>query len=128
MSDAKPVEHGPGKAATPDTFDAFLRLAELWELNTDHRLTLLGSPARSTYFKWRKERGSMSADTEERISHLLAIFKALQILFPEPARADAWLRRCNAFFGERSALEVMLGGQLADILTVRAYLDAQRGG
>lgn len=70
----------------------------------------------------------MSADTEERISHLLAIFKALQILFPDPDRADAWLRRSNRFFDGRSAVEVMLGGRLADILSVRNYLDAQRGG
>lgn len=127
MPDVKHAEHGPAHAA-PDSFDAFLWLAKLWDLSTDQRITLLGSPARSTYFKWKKERGAMSADTEERISHLLAIFKALQILFPDPQRADAWLRRSNAFFGERSALDVMLAGQLADILSVRAYLDAQRGG
>ncbi len=125
MPDAK---HGRAHAPSTDSFEAFLRLAEIWGLSTDQRITLLGSPARSTYFKWKKERGVMSVDTEERISHLLAIFKALQILFPDPQRADAWLRRSNAFFGDRSALDVMLAGQLADILSVRAYLDAQRGG
>ena len=128
MPDVKPAAHRTAQAAAPGSFDAFLRLAELWDLNIDQRITLLGSPARSTYFKWRKEGGAMSADTEERISHLLAIFKALQILFPDPHRADAWLRRSNAFFGERSALDIMLAGRLADILSVRAYLDAQRGG
>lgn len=128
MPDSKPASKRLAHTDTHDSFDAFLRLAELWDLSTDQRITLLGNPARSTYFKWRKERGAMSADTEERISHLLAIFKALQILFPDPDRADAWLRRNNAFFGERSALDVMLAGQLADILSVRTYLDAQRGG
>lgn len=128
MPDAKPVAPRSTEDTTSDSFEAFLRLADLWDLSTEQRITLLGSPARSTYFKWRKERASMSADTEERISHLLAIFKALQILFPDPDRADTWLRRSNSFFEERSAMDVMLGGQLADILTVRAYLDAQRGG
>lgn len=111
-----------------DDFKAFLALADLWRLNTDQQVTLLGSPARSTYFKWKKEGALLSADTDERISHLLAIFKALQILFPDPGRADEWLRRPNRFFEGRSAVEVMLGGKLADILAVRAYLDAQRGG
>lgn len=112
----------------PDPLRAFFALAETWGLTTEQQIVLLGSPARSTYFKWKKEGGSTSTDTEERISHLLSIFKALQILFPDSSRADAWLRRSNQFFEHRSALDVMLGGRLADILSVRTYLDAQRGG
>lgn len=107
---------------------AFFALAELWELNTDQQIVLLGSPSRSTYFKWKKEKGEVSGDTQERISHLMAMFKALQIHFPEPLRADRWLRRSNRFFQGQSALEVMLGGRLQDIIRVREYLDAERGG
>jgi uncharacterized protein (DUF2384 family) len=126
MPDVHQSESLGGRQA--DGFTVFLEVAERWGLNTEDQLTLLGNPARSTYFKWKKEGGQLSADTEERVSHLLAIFKSLQILFPEPARADAWLLRPNQFFDGRSALDVMLGGNLADILLVRAYLDAQRGG
>jgi hypothetical protein len=45
-------------------------------------------------------------------------------------RADEWVRRPNAapLFGGRSALDRMLGGQVADLYVVRQYLDAQRGG
>ena len=64
----------------------------------------------------------------ERISHLVSILKALEILLPGPARADQWLRRPNAWFDDRSAIAVMLDGGLADIYNVRVYLDAQRGG
>jgi uncharacterized protein (DUF2384 family) len=110
-------------------FKAFIALAEAWNLSAEQQIVLLGSPARSTYFKWKKDRSiQLSTDTEERISHLLSIYKALQILFPERGRGDEWLRRANQFFKGRSALDVMLGGQLADIWKVRAYLDAQRGG
>ena len=65
----------------------------------------------------------------ERISYLLGIYKALQMLFPEPAQADAWVKKPNQapLFGGRSALERMLGGQVADLYVVRQYLDAQRG-
>ena len=128
MPNANNAESSPTSSPTPDGLAAFFALADTWRLNTDQQIALLGSPARSTYFKWKKEGGLMSPDTEERISHLLAIFKALQILFPDPSRADAWLRRPNRFFEGRSALEVMLGRKLADIFSVRAYLDAQRGG
>ena len=58
----------------------------------------------------------------------MAIYKALQILFPDPDRADAWLRRPSRVFEGRSALDVMLGGRLQDIIRVREYIDAQRGG
>ena len=126
MPDVHQSESLGGRQA--DGFTVFLEVAERWWLNTDDQLTQLGNPARSTYFKWKKEGGQLSTDTEERVSHLLGIFKSLQILFPEPARADAWLLRPNQFFDGRSALDVMLGGNLADILLVRAYLDAQRGG
>jgi uncharacterized protein (DUF2384 family) len=124
--DAHRVDEAPEAATT--AFGVFLALAEQWRLSVDNQLILLGSPARSTYFKWKKDGRQLPTDTEERISHLLGIFKALQILFPDPARADAWLSRPNQFFDGRSALDVMLGGALQDILLVRGYLDAQRGG
>ena len=46
------------------------------------------------------------------------------------ARADEWLRKPNSapLFGGHSALDRMLGGQVADLYVVRQYLDAQRGG
>jgi len=107
---------------------AFQQLAEVWGLSTDQQLQLLGSPGRSTFFKWKKDGGSLPRDTVERISHLLAIYKALQILMPERGRADDWISRPNAYFKGSSALDVMLNGQVVDILKVRQYLDVQRGG
>lgn len=105
----------------------FFTLADAWELPTDQQILLLGSPARSTFFKWKKDGGLVSRDTEERISNLLSIYKALQILIPDPVAADAWVRRPNAYFDGASALSIMLGGRLEDILQVRRYVDAQRG-
>jgi hypothetical protein len=128
MPDVTHVESDHASGSAPDGFAVFFALADQWQLTTDQQITLLGAPARSTYFKWKKEGGLLSVDTEDRISHLLGIFKALQILFPDPGRADAWLRSSNRFFADRCALDVMLGGKLADILSVRTYLDAQRGG
>ena len=122
---------GPVSAVFFDTtrtgLEAFFRIAELWRLSGDEQLRLLGSPARSTFFKWKREGGALPADTIERISHILAIFKALEILIPEPAVADSWIRRENSYFEGQSALDVMLGGQVVDIYRVRQYVDAQRG-
>jgi hypothetical protein len=109
---------------------AFERIAAAWGLTVNEQMSLLGIKSRSTFFKWRKDPAvQLPADTLERLSYLLGIYKALQLLFAEPASADAWLRRPNdaAPFGGRSALERMLSGQVADLYVVRQYLDAQRG-
>lgn len=119
---------GAEAARIPAVMDAFARLAEDWNLSTDEQLTLLGSPGRSTFFKWKKSGGNLPQDTIERISHMLGIYKSLQILLPNPASADGWIKKPNAYFDDRSALEVMLDGQVVDIYRVREYLDAQRGG
>src|ERR1700761_3884493 len=109
---------------------AFTRIAELWHLSIAEQLTLLGITSRSTYFKWRKEpQPKLPRDTLERLSYLLGIYKALQLLLPDASAADEWIRRPNEapLFGGKSALERMLSGNVADLYLVRQYLDAQRG-
>lgn len=109
----------------------FFRIAELWRLSVDEQIVLLGSPARSTYFKWKKEGAeTLGRDVLERISYVLGIYKDLQLLLPDTAAADEWVRRPNEAvpFGGRSALERMLSGHVADLYEVRRYLDAERGG
>jgi hypothetical protein len=113
---------------TLNDLQPFFRMAELWNLSTEQQITLLGKPARSTFFKWKKEGGAISNDTAERVSHLISIYKALQILLPNPSGADDWLHRSNRVFEGRTALDVMLGGGMADLIAVRTYLDNQRGG
>ena len=129
------AETAPRYQARADTLSApglraFFRLAERWNLRIAEQRKLLGDPPESTFYKWKREQdGALSRDTLERISYLLGIFKALAILFPDPARADAWLRKPNTAptFGGHSALERMLSGNVADLFVVRQYLDAQRG-
>jgi hypothetical protein len=108
----------------------FFRIADLWGLSVDEQLTLLGSPGRSTYFKWKKDgAATLPRDVLERISYVLGIYKALQILLPDEAAADAWVRQANDAvpFGGRSALDRMLAGGVVDLYEVRRYLDAERG-
>jgi len=109
----------------------FFRIAELWALSVDEQVTLLGRPSRSTYFKWKKDGAeSLPRDVLERISYVLGIYKDLQLLLPDEAAADTWVRRPNEAqpFGGRSALERMLSGNVSDLYEVRRYLDGERGG
>src|SRR5688572_9012858 len=109
---------------------AFGRIAEQWGLSTEEQRQLLGQPPRSTFFAWRKApaQAALSRDTLERLSLLLGIYKSLQILLPDAAAADAWVKKPNAAFGGASALALMLGGNIGDLLRVRRWLDAARGG
>jgi hypothetical protein len=108
---------------------AYARIAEHWGLSIDEQRRLLGEPPRSTFFAWRKQpdKASLPRDTLERLSNLLGIYKSLQILLPEAAAADAWVRKPNAAFGGQSALAQMLAGNVSDLNRVRRLLDAARG-
>jgi hypothetical protein len=120
----------PEKLA-PAALRTFFRIASAWELTLAEARALLGDPPESTYYKWKSGKvGSVPSDLLERISYVLGIYKALQILLPEPGAADAWVRRPNTapLFNGRSALELMLSGRVADLFLVRQYLDWERGG
>jgi hypothetical protein len=117
---------GAGQSRIPAELETFFAIADKWKLSADEQITLLGSPGRSTFFKWKKDGGALPSDTRERLSHLLGIWKSLRILFTQDERAEAWVQAKNRYFDGASALDVMLEG-MSGIIRVRRYLDAQRG-
>jgi len=119
---------------TPQAAQAALRtfwkLSDAWKLGTAEQTTLLGV-GKTTLYQWKQGKaGPLDRHVLERLSYLFGIYAALQILLPVAERADEWIRKPNdaPLFGGRSALERMMGGQVADLYVVRHYLDAQRGG
>ena len=107
----------------------FFAIARAWGLSATDERALLGWPPSSTFHKNKSGNGGvLSFDSLTRISLVLGIYKALQILYRDPQLADAWISRPNAAFGGQSALERMLAGDLSDLAAVRAHLDAARGG
>ncbi len=129
----------PRPAGTPDldseelgstALTAFFNITDRWGLSAEDERTLLGSPPRSTFFKWKSERSAkLSPDTVERISYVMGIYKALRILLPTQESAHAWVKKPNSAppFAGKSALERMLAGRVVDLADVRRYLDAERG-
>jgi hypothetical protein len=71
----------------------------------------------------------LDADKLLRISYLIGIFKALNILHRE-VLADEWMRLPNAnrIFGGATPLDYMMRGGAPAMQTVRRLLDARRGG
>ena len=107
---------------------AFFNLAAEWGLRREEQVVLLGAPSERTFYRWRAGKvAGLPRDTLERISVLVGIYKAINILLPVKERAAAWIKRPNKAFGGASALEVMLKGQVDNLYQVRRYLDAWRG-
>ena len=101
-----------------------------WQVSNEEAMTLLGKPSRATYYNWKKgkfARGGQNFDLATRLSYILGIYKALQILFQSPDTADQWINKKNTVFGGQSALDRMLAGQITDLAAVRDYLDSVRG-
>jgi hypothetical protein len=108
---------------------AFFNLADAWNLTTEEQRALLGGVSRSTFHRWKKDREALlSLDQLERISHLLGIYKNLQILLP--TSGNDWVRQPNdnPLFAGRPAIDLMVQGGITWLHRVRAFLDAQRGG
>jgi hypothetical protein len=111
-------------------FRTFARVADAWGLSAAEQQRLLGIPATSTFYRWRRDPPAvLPPDLLERFSYLFGIYKALHILL-KGERADGWIRRPNddPLFAGRPPLERMLRGQVADLYVVRQFLDWQRGG
>ena len=109
-------------------FRAAVNLFRLWGLSDEQAATLLDLPLRS-FRRWKAAGPArLGRDGAARLSNLMGIHKALRLTFVEPQRGYDWIRAANAAFGGKSALEVMLGGELTDLIRVRRYLDAERGG
>lgn len=108
---------------------AAVQLFAHWGLSDREAAILLGGIAPRTYQRWKSGQiGRLDRDLKARLSNLMGIHKALRLIFSDAERSYAWVRQPNEAFGDRSALDVMLAGDLTDLMRVRRYLDAERGG
>lgn len=136
-SEVKPVEpvelhsaHLDSRRLSGPAIRAFFRIGDAWGLSVEEQMDLLGLESRSTYFSWKRAQDArLDRDQLERVSHVLGIYKSLQILFSARAQADAWVKKPNTapLFAGRPALNRMRDG-IRGLFAVREYLDAQRGG
>ena len=117
--------------ADRDALVEFFEIARRWELSRDEQAVLLGTD-RADVECWEGGLNSaeLSDETRARLSDLLEISDALQVLLPIPERADAWVRQPNAapMFGGATALSYMLRGRLSDMRDVALYLVAHCSG
>ena len=110
---------------------AFFGIAGKWGLDAEQQRGLLGWPSRSAFYNWKAADGvTLPYDTLVRLSLILGIYKALHILYPDPAFADGWMTmpNRNPLFGGGTPLAYALHGGTVGLSEVRRLLDARRGG
>lgn len=109
---------------------AFFRLVQAWQVRDEAARQLLGGVSNSVYDQLKRDkRKTLDQDKLTRISVLLGIFKALNILYSRKL-ADAWVNLPNAhpmFHGE-APLAYMIRGGVPALLRVRQLLEARRAG
>ncbi|MHA6325892.1 MbcA/ParS/Xre antitoxin family protein [Roseivivax sp. CAU 1753] len=109
---------------------AVVNLFAKWGLSDEEARQVLGGLPARTWARWKTGAiGRIDRDLATRLSLLLGIHKATRYLFNRDLqRAYGWIRARNTVFGGQSALDVLLGGQIIDLYSVRRYLDAERSG
>jgi len=116
---------------SPSALKAFFNIVERWHVRDKDARRLLGGISNGPYYDMKKnpEGRVLDADKLLRISYLIGIFKALNILHRE-ALADEWVRLANTnrIFSGGTPLGYMVKGGVPAMQTVRRLLDARREG
>ena len=115
---------------SPSAVRAFFNIIARWGLRDEDAKQLLGGLSNGPYYEMKK-RPNRVLDTDRllRISYLIGMFKALNILYSKKL-ADEWMRlpNTNRIFGGQTPLAYIIKGGLPAMQTVRRLLDARRGG
>jgi hypothetical protein len=115
---------------SPSAIKGLLRIATQWKLRDEDTRELLGGISSGSFYDM-KGRTAKTLDTDRltRISLLIGIYKALNILYSAKL-ANAWitLPNTNPMFGGDLPLNYLKKGGIPAFMRVRQLLDARRGG
>lgn len=109
---------------------AFFAIMARWKVRDEDARALLGGVSNGPFYEMKRNpERVLDVDRLTRVSYLIGIFKALNILHGR-ALADQWVHLPNRhpIFGGQPPLAVMLQGGLPALQLVRRLLDARRAG
>jgi hypothetical protein len=114
---------------SPAALRGFFAIMSRWQVRDEVARQLLGGVSNGTFYEMKRDASRVcSADELTRISYLIGMFKALNVLHDE-ALADAWMQlpNTNRLFGGGTPLEYVTRGGIPAMEQVRRLLDARRG-
>ncbi|WP_119392840.1 antitoxin Xre-like helix-turn-helix domain-containing protein [Taklimakanibacter lacteus] len=115
---------------SPSAVRAFFNIMNRWGVRDEDARMLLGGISNGPFYEMKKKSERvLDIDRLQRVSYLVGIFKALNVLYSEKL-ADAWIQlpNSNRIFGGQTPLAYMIRGGLPAMQIVRRLLDARRGG
>jgi len=118
------------KRLSPAALKAFFAIVARWKVRDEDARALLGGVTNGPFYEMKRHPDRvLDVDRLTRVSYLIGIFKALNILHGR-ALAEQWvhLPNRNPIFGGRTPLAFMIQGGLPALQTVRRLLDARRAG
>jgi len=122
----KAVQEKLSRTAVP----AFFKIAKEWRLKDGSARQLLGGVSNGVFYQLKHgQKKVLDQDKLTRISLLVGIFKALNILYSRKL-ADSWvsLPNANPMFAGEMPLTYLIKGGVPALVRVRQLLDARRGG
>lgn len=102
--------------------EALSRIADRWKLKQQDLPALLGTSPRTVRAWYKSPPARLDRHVLERISHLLAIYNALNAVFGTPF-GDQWVHQRNHAFGDRAPIELLRAGGFTELVDIRRYLD-----
>ncbi|WP_417427637.1 MbcA/ParS/Xre antitoxin family protein [Kiloniella sp.] len=96
-------------------------LFDKWGLTEQEGCEILGCTLGEYQVLKTGEDEGVEAKVKERITEVSRINKGLRLLFKDPKRGEAWVKKPNKAFEGRSAFEIMK----SDLVRVRKYLEAE---
>ncbi len=115
---------------SPSAIQAFFKIVKHWALRNEDSMALFGGVSHGRYYDLKKTaRGALTQDELTRVSLLIGIFKALNILFSQEL-ANQWVSRPNSnpIFNHARPLDRLVRGGVPGFMEVRSFLDSRRGG
>ena len=115
---------------SPAAIRTFFNIMDRWQVRDEDARQLLGGVSNGPFYEMKKNADRvLETDRLMRVSYLIGIFKALNILYSETL-ADRWIQLANSnrIFGGQAPLAYMMKGGLPAMQIVRRLLDARRGG
>lgn len=121
---------GERERLSPAAIRTFFNIMTRWSVRDEDARMLLGGMSNGPFYEMKRNPDRvLDTDRLMRISYLIGIFKALNILYSDKL-AEQWVQRPNGnpIFGGQTPLAYMMKGGQPAMQTVRRLLDARRGG
>src|SRR5262249_42780897 len=108
----------------------FFNMMTRWSVRDEDARMLLGGMSNGPFYEMKRNSDRvLDTDRLTRVSYLIGIFKALNILHSQKL-ADRWVQlpNNNPIFAGQTPLAYMMKGGLPAMQTVRRLLEVRRGG